>query len=69
MKLSKRTLRALQRKRTLGYRVLDRLIWLGIVFFAAAFAPWLPFKDPDATSSNAGETTPVRAVNDAPIWY
>jgi peptide/nickel transport system permease protein len=45
-------------KRTLGIGFWIAVIWLGIVFFAAAFAPWLPFKDPDANYIQRGERPP-----------
>ncbi|MDG1187423.1 MAG: hypothetical protein P8N13_03110, partial [Ilumatobacter sp.] len=45
-------------KRTLGVGFWIAAVWIGIVFFAAAFAPWLPFKDPDANYIQPGERPP-----------
>jgi peptide/nickel transport system permease protein len=45
-------------KRRLGFGFWVAFIWLSIVFAAALFAPWLPFKDPDANFIVSGERPP-----------
>ncbi len=45
-------------KRRLGLGFWVAAIWLVIVFCAAIFAPWLPFKDPDANFIQRGERPP-----------
>ncbi len=45
-------------KRRLGVGFWIAVFWLFIVFFAATFAPWLPFKDPDSNYIVSGERPP-----------
>jgi peptide/nickel transport system permease protein len=45
-------------KRRLGVGFWIAVFWLFIVFFAATFAPWLPFKDPDNNYIVSGERPP-----------
>ena len=45
-------------KRRLGLGFWIAAGWLFIVFFAAVFAPWLPFKDPEKNFIVSGERPP-----------
>ena len=45
-------------KRSLGIGFWIAVVWLGLVIFAALFAPWLPFKDPDTNFIQRGERPP-----------
>ena len=45
-------------KRRLGMGFWLAVFWLFIVFFAAIFAPWLPFKDPDDNYIVRGQRPP-----------
>ena len=45
-------------KRRLGIGFWIAVSWLAVIFLAALFAPWLPFKDPDANFIQSGERPP-----------
>jgi peptide/nickel transport system permease protein len=45
-------------KRRLGIGFWFAVGWLALIFLAALFAPWLPFKDPDANFIQSGERPP-----------
>ena len=49
-------------KRRLGLGFWIAVAWLTLVIFAAVFAPWLPFKDPDANFIESGERPPSRDI-------
>ncbi|NND75556.1 MAG: ABC transporter permease [Ilumatobacter sp.] len=45
-------------KRTLGIGFWISITWIAVIVLAAALAPWLPLKDPDANFISPGERPP-----------